>query len=420
MHTHTPLPTRSATAAQTLQRPTMPLPKIPAVWLSAIVLCVLYPVALRMIAAHYQWSAAVIAPACTIHMLCGGVAAWVLLRSTAPPGVRAWALLLVAVLLLAWFAVDMVNALLVSVHLALACAAFALLFWALEKAGAPALPAALRAAVPFALCAAYFAFGWQQCHSVAEKRYTFTTEKPLASGALRVAHIADIHLGTTFSGAGFAAHLARIKKAVPDMLVITGDFVDDDTTKADMLAACAALGQFSAKYGVYYVNGNHDLGYHNYRAFGGDELLRALQQNHVVVLRDEISTPAHGIAIIGRQDARYRRQSIQELRKKISASAYAITLNHQPTDYENEAAAGVDLVLSGHTHGGQMIGMRRWLSKYNDNLYGHQRRKNTDFIVTSGMSDWAVKFKTGTRSEYVIIDIRSSDTRSSNTHEVNS
>lgn len=388
----------------------MIFPKTPAAWLAALAAGALYLLAVRAIAAHYQWSAAVIGPACTIHMLCGAFAAWSLLRA-APPGVRAWALLLAAVLLLAWFAVDMVNALLVSVHLALACAAFGLLFFVLEKAGAPALPAALRAAVPFVLCAAYFAVGWHQCHSIVETRYQLATEKQIESGALRIAHIADVHLGTTFSGAGFAAHLKRIQQENPDMLVITGDFVDDDTKKADMLAACAALGQFSAKYGVYYVDGNHDQGYHHYRDFGGDELLRALQQSRVTTLHDDIATPAGGIAIIGRQDARYRRQSIQELAGKAPAGAhasYTIVLNHQPTDYENEAAAGVNLVLSGHTHGGQMIGMRRWLSKYNDNLYGHERRGNTDFIVTSGMSDWAVKFKTGTRSEYVIIDIRSS------------
>ena len=385
----------------------MIIPKTPVAWLLAAAAGALYLLAVRAIAAHYQWSAAVIAPACSIHMLCGLAAAWGAVRA-APPGAQKWLWLLAAALLLAWFAVDMVNALLVSVHLALACAAFGLLFFALEKAGAPALPAALRAAVPLVLCAAYFAFGWYQCHNVWETRYQLTTEKPLAGGALRIAHIADIHLGTIFSGAQFAAHLARIQQAHPDMLVITGDFVDDDTTTADMLAACAALGQFSAQYGVYYVDGNHDRGYHRYRAFGGDELLHALRQHRVTTLHDEVSTPASGIAILGRQDARYRRQSIQEFAKKAPAGAYSIVLNHQPTDYKNEAAAGVDLVLSGHTHGGQMMGMKTWLSKYNDNLYGHQRRSNTDFIVTSGMADWAVKFKTGTRSEYVILDIRSS------------
>ncbi|MDY2768986.1 MAG: serine/threonine protein phosphatase, partial [Eubacteriales bacterium] len=74
-----------------------------------------------------------------------------------------------------------------------------------------------------------------------------------------------------------------------------------------------------------------------------------------------------------------------------------------------QAASGVDLVLSGHTHGGQMIPLVqliRWFHLGDDNVYGLQRRGNTDFIVSSGISDWELLFKTGCRSEYVIIDIQ--------------
>ena len=82
-------------------------------------------------------------------------------------------------------------------------------------------------------------------------------------------------------------------------------------------------------------------------------------------------------------------------------------MDHQPTDYANEAAAGVDLVLSGHTHGGQLFPVNHvgdWFG-INDRTYGYERRNNTDFIVTSGISCWEIKFKTGTKSEFVIIDL---------------
>ncbi len=63
--------------------------------------------------------------------------------------------------------------------------------------------------------------------------------------------------------------------------------------------------------------------------------------------------------------------------------------------------------LSGHTHGGQMfpINILGELTGANDNTYGYEKRKNTEFIVTSGISCWAIKFKTGTRSEYVVLNI---------------
>ena len=82
-------------------------------------------------------------------------------------------------------------------------------------------------------------------------------------------------------------------------------------------------------------------------------------------------------------------------------------MNHQPNDYANEQAAGVDLVVSGHTHGGQLFPFN-YVSLWaglNDKIYGHEKLGQTDFIVTSGISDWRVKFKTGCKSEFVVIDV---------------
>ena len=82
-------------------------------------------------------------------------------------------------------------------------------------------------------------------------------------------------------------------------------------------------------------------------------------------------------------------------------------MNHQPNDYENEKN-NVDLVLSGHTHGGQLfpLGLFDKLLNIDDEYYGLHTRGNTKFIVSSGISNWALHFKTGTFSEYVIIDLK--------------
>ncbi|MDE6965570.1 MAG: serine/threonine protein phosphatase, partial [Clostridiales bacterium] len=101
------------------------------------------------------------------------------------------------------------------------------------------------------------------------------------------------------------------------------------------------------------------------------------------------------------------RAEISELTKDLDDGKYQIVINHQPTDYANETAAGVDLVLSGHTHGGQMfpIGLVSDLFGLNDMVYGHEKRGATNFIVTSGISDWAIDYKTGCFSEFVVIDV---------------
>lgn len=78
-------------------------------------------------------------------------------------------------------------------------------------------------------------------------------------------------------------------------------------------------------------------------------------------------------------------------------------------DYEALKDANMDLVLFGHTHGGQLFPLMTIENHSNiaedDRVYGYEKRENTNFIVTSGISDWAIKFKTGCKSEYLIINI---------------
>ena len=127
----------------------------------------------------------------------------------------------------------------------------------------------------------------------------------------------------------------------------------------------------------------------------------------MTVLEDDAALVAGQYYIVGRNDRSMRRQPIDTLVRFIDPKYYTIVLDHQPNDYDAEAAANCDLVLSGHTHGGQMIPIQAVgeLIGANDATYGLEVRGNTTFIVTSGITDWAIPYKSGTISEYVIIDI---------------
>ena len=246
--------------------------------------------------------------------------------------------------------------------------------------------------------------GWFCAHHVFLTRYTFTSDKLAAP--LRVALVADSHLGITQNGQTFARELERLEKEHPDALLLAGDFVDDDSSKEDMLAACDALGRFSAP--VCFIYGNHDKGYYRYRNFSTRELADALQRNNVTLLEDAAALLREDVYIIGRQDrTAWGRASMPVLTADLDAAKYMILLDHQPNDYANEAAAQVDLVLSGHTHGGHIFptGQIGLLIGANDRRYGTEKRGVTQFVVTSGISGWAVPFKTGCWSETVIIDI---------------
>lgn len=258
----------------------------------------------------------------------------------------------------------------------------------------------------------YLACGWYLAHHVWRTEYILTTDKQV--GNLRIVQFADSHMGTTFHAEGFARQVKAMQSENPDIVVITGDYVDDDTTKEDMVAACRALGTLKTTYGVYYSFGNHDKGYYGpeYRGYSGDDLTAELQKNNVKVLQDETVLLDNRFYLIGRQDrseeqAGGNRASMEELVSGLDLDKYSIVLDHQPHDYDAQTAAGVDLVLSGHTHGGQLFPinyMGEWTGE-NDKTYGLEKRNNTNFIVTSGISDWAIKFKTGCKSEYVVIDV---------------
>ena len=264
-----------------------------------------------------------------------------------------------------------------------------------------------------AISVLYLVNGWYQAHHVWATPYEITTSKKLDE--LRIIQFADSHIGTTFDGQDFQKHVAKMQSYNPDMVVITGDFVDNGTSKDDFIKTLEALSSLKSTFGTYFVPGNHDKSSNGkaFRGFDNEEMIKELQKYGIKVLQDEAVLINNQFYIIGRKDASESvrggyRKPISEMVKGLDASKYMIVLDHQPTDYENQTSSKVDLVLSGHTHGGQLFplnGISKWL-KINDNVYGHERRGQTDFIVTSGISDWEVKFKTGCKSEFTVIDVK--------------
>lgn len=318
-----------------------------------------------------------------------------------------WLLAAVPVAALGCFAFINVTTLVVVVlHLILIWLLCDLTAWIIKKFRKKPFRRNWSGAAALLLTALYLGAGWFFAHHIYQTDYTFSTDKDIGRQSLRIAAIADSHLGITLDGAEFAAQIERIQRTKPDLVVIVGDFVDDDTRKADMLEACRALGELETTYGVYFVFGNHDNGYFRYRDFTSQELRAALTENHVTILEDEAVLIDNCFYLIGRKDrSTPDRLEAEALISELDRSKYMILLDHQPNDYAGETAA--DLVLSGHTHGGHIFpaGPIGLAIGANDAVYGVERRENTTFVITSGLSGWAIPFKTGAISEYVVIDI---------------
>ena len=318
-----------------------------------------------------------------------------------------WFISIIPVILIFLF-FNYVNALVIILHYLIILGIIHLLYIVIKKILKKELSYNILGFTAIIVTIIYLSIGAYLDYHVFETKYQIYTEKKLGQDNFRIIQISDSHVGTTFDGNGFYKHIENISHIDSDIVVITGDFVDDDTTRDNMIRSCEALSLLKPKYGIYFIYGNHDKGYFDYRNFKDQDLRKELNKYNVHILEDEVVNINDNILLIGRKDRSDKsRKSIQDLIKDIDSDKYLIDLNHQPNDFKNEMN-NVDLVLSGHTHGGQLfpLGYFGLLTGSNDEFYGLHQRGTTNFIVNSGISDWAVDFKTGTKSEYVIIDIK--------------
>ncbi|MBE6629613.1 MAG: hypothetical protein E7624_02035 [Ruminococcaceae bacterium] len=268
--------------------------------------------------------------------------------------------------------------------------------------------------VPLVLSLAVMVGGYINLHTVRETAYTLHTDKQIRTEGYRVALIADVHFGVSLDAEELAEKCAEISAKKPDLVILCGDIVDNSTTREGMYAVFCELGKIESTYGVFYVHGNHDRPMRIVAsAFTEAELVAAIEQNGITVLQDEVVQITEDLVLVGREDrsaarGEKGRASIAELLSAVELSDFVLTLDHQPNQYAENGAAGTDLLLSGHTHGGQIfpLDILQEIVPFNDAVYGlYDIDDDSKAIVTSGFAGWAFPIKTAAPAEYVIIDI---------------
>ena len=213
-------------------------------------------------------------------------------------------------------------------------------------------------AVVFTVC--YLGAGWYCAHHVWQTSYEIQTDKSV--GNLKVAVFSDSHVGATFDGEGFAGHMKEIEAQKSGYHIDLGDFVDDDYIESGY--GKGMPGTWRVKmylWCVLYLLETMIKGYYpsDYRGYSGADLKENLEKNNVHVMEDDVELIDNRFYIIGRADKSEEygagRKNMEELVKDLDPDKFSIVLDHQPEDYASQADSGVDLVLSGHTHGGQLF-----------------------------------------------------------------
>lgn len=258
----------------------------------------------------------------------------------------------------------------------------------------------------------FLGYGYYNIKHVVATSYDLSSDK---IDDLKIIEIADLHMSTSLTVLQLQKYCDEMSELNADLVVLTGDIFDENTPLDDMINASKVLSTIKNKLGIYYIYGNHDNGSHAFAdvPFGPDEIKENLEKNGIVVLEDEVIS-LDKINIIGRKDASFwgdnPRLSTSELLAMIPKNKqdnYTLLLDHQPLDLAQNAALGIDLQLSGHTHGGQLFPMGVVQSLISDTLILGQRDiDGFTAITSSGMAGWRYPIKTGAPSEYVIVNIK--------------
>jgi predicted MPP superfamily phosphohydrolase len=231
---------------------------------------------------------------------------------------------------------------------------------------------------------------------------------PPELGGLRIALVADLHVGTFTHGQTVKRIVEETSRLNADLVLLPGDLIN--YALADLSDALDAVCNMQSRHGVYLSVGNHDL------IEDGDEFVRRVRAR-VPLLVDEsrvISVRGQLVQLLGlpwsRDEVQIAR-SVRELAGQIAPGTFAILLAHHPHAFDAAAAAGIPLTVSGHTHGGQLmlhdaVGFGPLLYRYWSGLYRKPESDHASLVVSNGVGNW-FPVRIGAPAEIIDLTLRS-------------
>lgn len=235
------------------------------------------------------------------------------------------------------------------------------------------------------------------------KRVTVPLAKlPRAAHGYRIAVVSDIHLGPVL-GRGFAQKVVdTINSTQPDLIAVVGDLVDGSVK--DLGPAAAPLAQLTARHGSFFVTGNHEY------FSGAEQWVEEVRRLGLHPLENARTELPHfdlaGVNDVAGEDEGQGPDFALALGDRDRARA-CVLLAHQPVQIHDAVDHGVDLQLSGHTHGGQLWPGNLIASGANPTLAGLDRYGDTQLYVSRGAGAWGPPTRVGAPSDITVIELAS-------------
>jgi uncharacterized protein len=237
-------------------------------------------------------------------------------------------------------------------------------------------------------------------NNTAIRQYSIDVDKKSSHlNQLKIAMTADFHLSDVTHKYFMHQFIGKINSIQPDIVLFVGDIVESDRSSAKMQYFEKQMQKIDSKYGVYAVEGNHDI----YRSKHSYDFIKNAR---IKLIRDTVITIDSSFQLIGRKDRHHRdRKTVVELLRNATNTLPVFLLDHQPYQLENAHQNGIDVQFSGHTHHGQLFPLNYITEMIYELSWGYQKINNTHFFVTCGAQGWGPQVKTGSRSEIMEINI---------------
>lgn len=219
---------------------------------------------------------------------------------------------------------------------------------------------------------------------------------------LKIVAVSDLHLGYGIGKKEFEGWVDLINKEDADIVLIAGDITDNNVFPLYEDRMQDVFRTIKSKYGVYAIAGNHEY------IAGVGKATDFIESGGVTILKDSVALIDNSFYVIGRDDrSNENRKSLEELTALLDHTKPLILLDHQPYNLDEAEKNRIDLQFSGHTHEGQVWPIS-WVTKLLfEKAHGYLEKGNSHIYVSSGLGIWGGKFRIGTRSEYVVINLLS-------------
>ncbi len=251
-------------------------------------------------------------------------------------------------------------------------------------------------------------YGIYNAKQIRNVSYSVEFNQRELDGKLRIVVISDLHLGALGSEEKQEKAVTKINEINPDLICVAGDIFDNDFDAINSPdRASNQIKKLKSKYGVYACLGNHDAG----KTAG--RMIEFLEKSDVEVLNDEAIVVDNRFTLIGRLDetpiggcGELKRTDTEAVLAGANKDLPIIVMEHNPMHID-EYGNKVDLIVSGHTHNGQLFPFNIITKIMYKVDYGHYRQDNESphVIVTSGVGTWGMPMRVGSHSEIVVVDL---------------